>query len=68
MGKSSESPMVIQPPEDHLEGGDMGTPLVESFTAMLDTQEDDYSNNGMGGSFIALLAMLCLLKLFRWAG
>lgn len=67
MGESSESPMAIQPPEDHLKGGDMGAPSVESFTAMLDTEEDDYGNNGMGGSFIALLAMLYFLKAFRRA-
>ena len=67
MGESSESLMAIQPPEDHLQGGDMGAPSVEPFTAMLDTQEDDYGNNGMGGSFVALLAMLCFLKPFRRA-
>jgi hypothetical protein len=68
MGESGKSPMVIRSPGGHLRGGDMsiqGTPSVESFAAMPNSEEGDYGNNGVGGSFIALLARLCLLKLSR---
>ena len=66
MNLSGGSVSTIPPDDIHVYKYDMnaqGTSLVESFTAMLNSQEDDCGNESTGGLFIASLAKLHLPKL-----